>query len=409
MPFGWFVLAGAFAVLFLVQGSRSIIGIAFKPIVADFGWSRSAFSLVLFVHMTVFALMLPIVGKYYDRYGGKWIIILSSLCLTVGYLGITAVHSLSLFMILYGLLAAIGFGGCSITLFAAVASKWFQKHRGTAVSLALCGGPVGQFVMVPPATYVIHTFGWRWVFIALALTILAVNLFVAMTVMKPPPPPIDREPEENKAAAANTALNKNDLTLRQAIKTPSFWLFTILMAVCGGGDYLVITHLVPMATDLGISSRTAGHMMAWFGLMGMAGLLITGPVVDRYGNKLPMVATFALRLVLFIMILFVQNVTSFYLFALMFGFTLLITAPITTTLPAKLYGLAHIGIISGTITTVHHFSGGLWSYLGGLAFDRTDNYSLIFGVYAGFSLMAMLCGLGIREKKHPVEWTTTTQ
>jgi MFS family permease len=409
-PLRWLILAGAFAILFLVQGSRSIIGVAFKPIVEEFGWARGAFSLVLSAHMAIFALMLPIVGRYFDRYGAKWVIILSSLCLTLGYLGITAAKSLWLFLVLYGLFAAIGFGGCSITLFGAVASKWFQRHRGMAVSLAMCGGPVGQFVMVPPATHVIHTYGWRSVFIALALSVLVIGLGVATTLMKAVPPQnVDTtggagtpQGSARGNAPSDDRTSTGDLNLVQAMKTPSFWYFTLLMAVCGGGDYLVITHLVPMVTDAGISARTAGNMLAWFGLMGMAGLMITGPVSDRFGNKLPTVATFVLRLVLFALVLFFKNTTSFYVFALMFGFTMFITAPITTTLLAKLYGLSNIGLISGVVTTIHHLGGGLWIWLGGAAFDRFGNYDAIFALYAGSSGIAILCGILIKEKKHPV-------
>lgn len=405
----WLVLAGAFAILFLVQGSRSIIGVAFKPIVAEFGWARGSFSLMLFVHMAIFALMLPVVGRYYDRYGAKWVVITSSLCLTLGYLGITAVQSLWLFLVLYGLFAAIGFGGCSITLFGAVASKWFQRHRGMAVSLAMCGGPVGQFVMVPPATHVIHTYGWRWVFIALALFVLAVSLGVATTLLKPAPHNADLpggagtdQKSAPGSAPADDQKSKGDLSLVQAMRTPSFWFFTILMAVCGGGDYLVITHLVPMVTDAGIPAQTAGSMMAWFGLMGMAGLMITGPVSDRFGNKLPTVATFVLRAAIFTLVLFHQNTISFYVFALMFGFTMFITAPITTTLLARLYGLSNIGLISGFVTTIHHLGGGLWIWLGGAAFDRFGSYDMIFCVYAGFAVIALLCGILIKEEKQVV-------
>ncbi|MGD9010582.1 MAG: MFS transporter, partial [Desulfobacteraceae bacterium] len=284
------------------------------------------------------------------------------------------------------------------------------RHRGMAVSLAMCGGPVGQFVMVPPATHVIHTYGWRWVFIALALLVLVVCVGVATTLMKaaapqdadlsggagasPKPAPGSASPDDHTSTG--------DLNLGQAMKTPSFWFFAILMAVCGGGDYLVITHLVPMVTDAGISARTAGNMMAWFGLMGMAGLMITGPVSDRFGNKLPTVATFVLRLILFVLILFYKNTTTFYVFALMFGFTMFITAPITTTLLAKLYGLSSIGLISGVVTTIHHLGGGIWIWLGGAAFDRFGNYDAIFGLYAGSSAIAVICGILIKEERHPV-------
>jgi len=407
-PNGWFVLAGAFAVLFLVQGSRSIIGVAFKPIVEEFGWSRSALSFVLFAHMAIFALMLPLVGRYFDRYGGKWIIIISSLSLAVGYLGITAVHSLGLFLVLYGLMAAIGFGGCSITLFAAVASKWFHRNRGLAISLALCGGPVGQFIMVPTATHVIHTYGWRWVFISLALLILAVNVSVAMTVMGSKLDHMDSRCQKRLDAQSRvpdteppySVTTREDLNLGQAIRTRSFWLFTTLMAICGGGDYLIMTHLVAMVTDKGISVQTAGSMMSWFGLMAMAGLMITGPITDKFGNKLPIVATFVMRIMMLVLILCFQNGTTYFIFALMFGFTMLITAPVTTTLTAKLYGMSHIGLISGIVTTVHHFSGGLCAYLGGVTFDRTGSYDLIFGVYIGLSAIALICGVVIKDRKH---------
>jgi hypothetical protein len=60
-----------------------------------------------------------------------------------------------------------------------------------------------------------------------------------------------------------------------------------------------------------------------------------------------------------------QTVTAFYIFALSFGFTMMLTAPITTTLMGRLYGLTHLGLIMVVITTVHHLGGGLWAYLGG--------------------------------------------
>ena len=47
-----------------------------------------------------------------------------------------------------------------------------------------------------------------------------------------------------------------------------------------------------------------------------------------------------------------QNTLSFYVFSLLFGFTFLITAPISTTLIGTLYGFSHIGLISGFIPSL---------------------------------------------------------
>jgi predicted MFS family arabinose efflux permease len=83
-----------------------------------------------------------------------------------------------------------------------------------------------------------------------------------------------------------------------------------------------------------------------------------------------------------------------------FGFTLLVTAPLTPTLVSALYGVTHIGFISGFITTIHMIGGGLWAYLGGVIFDNAGNYDLAFLVSAVMAGIAFVCTLFIREERH---------
>ena len=71
------------------------------------------------------------------------------------------------------------------------------------------------------------------------------------------------------------------------MRTRSLWLITMVWFVCGGGDYVVLTHLVPMATDFGISTAVGASMLAWCGLLGLAGLLLAGPAADAIGNRSP--------------------------------------------------------------------------------------------------------------------------
>ncbi len=175
------------------------------------------------------------------------------------------------------------------------------------------------------------------------------------------------------------------------------------MFVCGGGDFLMTTHLVPVVTDYGISTSIAASMLAWFGLMSLAGILLAGPASDAIGDRRPIAITFALRVVLFAMILFFRGEVPFWIFSLGFGFTYLVTAPLTPTLTGRLFGFANIGVISGFITTVHHVGGGLWAYLGGVIYDGTGGYSVAFAVSAGLAAVAVACTLLIREVRH-VGW-----
>jgi MFS family permease len=172
------------------------------------------------------------------------------------------------------------------------------------------------------------------------------------------------------------------------------------MFVCGSGDFLVTTHLIPFVTDHGIHPTKAGNMLAWLGLMSLVGVLIAGPATDLIGNKIPAAITFLLRFGAFLIILTYESPTSFYLFSIIFGFTYIITGPITTTLLGRLYGFSHIGLLSGFVTTIHHLGGGLWAYLGGFIFDQTGSYRLAFICSAIMAFVAFLCCILIRERRH---------
>jgi len=171
------------------------------------------------------------------------------------------------------------------------------------------------------------------------------------------------------------------------------------MFVCGSGDFLVTTHLIPSVTDHGIHPAKAGNMLAWLGLMSLFGILIVGPASDLIGNKIPIAIAFLLRFGSFLLILTYESPTSFYLFSIIFGFTYLVTGPITTTLLGRLYGFSHIGLLSGFVTTLHHLGGGFWAYIGGFIFDQTGSYRLAFICSAIMAFIAFLCCLLIQERR----------
>jgi MFS family permease len=410
--YGWYILASCFVILFFNSGARFSIGVMFKPMTSEFGWSRGAVSLAFFINMAVYAISLTVVGRFYDHYGPKWVIVLSTLFLSAGYFLIFIISSLWQFLVFYGVISAVGLGGTSVPLIAALTSKWFEKGRGLAISLALSGGCLGQFVLVPALTAIVLQYGWRVSYVCLGFIMLVVNIALAMSVIRGDPADLGHRPfghaepewanETGSQGSSNIGPGPGDLDLRQAARTYSFWLFLVVMFICGSGDFLVTTHLIPLVTDYGISPTTAGSMLGWYGLMSLAGILIAGPGSDLIGNKIPIALTFVLRFLLFVMILKSQTAVSFYVFALAFGFTHLITAPLTPTLIGRLYGLSHVGVLSGFITTIHHLGGGFWAYAGGTIFDHTGSYRLVFLLSAITAVIAVFCSLFIRERRHPL-------
>lgn len=406
--YGWYIVAASFVILFFNSGARFSFGVMFKPMIAEFGWHRGSMSFAFFLNMTLYALSLIAVGRFYDRYGPKWVIIISSLFLSAGYALISMISSLWQLYLFYGILVGIGLGGTSVSLIAALTSKWFKKWRGFAISLSLSGNCIGQFVLVPLFTILALRYGWRASYLTIGLIMLVVNIILALTLIKGDPADLGVRPfgsgdfEENDREADDSAATSYqvDMGLWDAMHTPSFWFFLTVMFVCGSGDFLVTTHLIPLVTDYGISPTTAGNMLAWFGLMSLAGILVAGPASDLIGNKVPIALTFLLRFAVFLLILKYQNLTTFYVFALIFGFTFLITAPLNPTLVGRLYGLSHVGLISGFVTTVHHLGGGFGAYLGGLIFDHMGSYQLAFVLSAIMAMVAALSSMAIAERRH---------
>jgi MFS family permease len=398
----WYILGACFLILFFNTGARMSFGVLLKPMAAAFHWNRGEISAAFLLHMAVYALSLVVVGKLYDRYGPKWVIVISTLFLAAGYLLTACITSLWQFFLCYGVLAAIGLGGTSVPLIAALMSKWFATWRGLAISVTLCGGSLGQFVLVPLLTSFIARFDWPAAYIVMGLVMLLVNVVLALMIIRGDPEDLGQQAfgaERAGQPPVSARTSQRDLSLREACRTPSFWCFFIAMFVCGGGDFLVATHLIPLVTDHGLDATTGGRLLAWYGLLSVAGLLLAGPASDMIGSKIPLATTFLLRVVLFLLVVQAQTPMTLTLFALAFGFTHLVTAPLTPILVGRLYGLTHVGVIAGMITTVHHLAGGLWVYMGGEIFDRTQSYRLAFLYSAILACIAFACSLGIRERR----------
>jgi MFS family permease len=408
--YGWYVLAASFLILFLSSGARFTIGIAFKPLIAEFGWSRSAVSLAAFLNMTFFSLSVIATGKWYDRFGPKWVIILSTILVSSGYMLIALTQTLWHFLVLYGVVAAMGLGGTTVPIFAALMSKWFEKRRGLTISLALSGNCLGQFALVPLFTTLITDHGWRTSHFWIGFTMLVLNLGLTFLVIRGDPEDLGVVPYGRKEESASPFSNGDtetrspmrDMGLREAMRTSSFWLFVLFMFVCGSGDFLVTTHLIPMVTDYGIPAPTASNMLAWFGLLSLAGILVAGPASDLIGDKIPIAITFLLRVLAFLLVIGYQSLVSFYAFALVFGFTFLVTAPLTPTLVGRLYGFSHVGVLSGFITTIHHLGGGVAAWGGGVLFDLTGTYQTVLIISAVMAAIAVVSAMLIRPRREVV-------
>jgi predicted MFS family arabinose efflux permease len=133
------------------------------------------------------------------------------------------------------------------------------------------------------------------------------------------------------------------------------------------------------------------------GLTALVGVMISGWSADRWGPVAAALASFVIRAGLFAYVLFDQRPVSVTVFALLFGATFLMTAPLAVVFVRDAFGGGNLGALTGLITMVHHICGGLGALLGAALFDRSGSYDLVLWLMLASSLLAAWLTIGLRS------------
>ena len=406
------ILATGFAVLFFGTGTRYVFGLALVPMTGDLDISRSVLSSALLAFMVVSAFAMPVVGWLIDRYSVRLVMVVGAVISASALVLMGAVGSAWHVFALYGLLYAIGFSATSVAPVSVLMSRWFPRNTGLASSVAITGNGTGQLVIIALLASFLPAIGWRGAYLWLGVINAAVVIPIVLLFVRSRPPtrPGDatlsssmREGRDRgKGPAANQLRTSTDSApaIRRIIATRNFWMLTAMYVICGFQDFFVATHIVAFAQDRGVGDFFAGNILAFMGLAGLTGVLLSGVLADRYGAVLPTVICFILRIALFAYVVFMQDPISIAAAALVYGFTFTITAPLTVVFAGNIYGTARLGSVSGLINMAHQIAGGLGALTGALIFDFTGSYTGAFAVMFALSVLATAATLAIRERRH---------
>jgi predicted MFS family arabinose efflux permease len=189
------------------------------------------------------------------------------------------------------------------------------------------------------------------------------------------------------------------LNLGAAARTPRFWLLAAMYAICGLDDFFVATHVVAFAQDRGVGALFAGNLLALMGLTALIGVLAAGALSDRTGPVLATAIAFGARVAVFGLVALDQSPLSIAIFALVFGATFLVTAPLTVLFVRESFGTRHLGALTGIITMVHQIFGGIGAYAGALVFDYSGSYDAAFIALLVASAVGLVLALMLRAPK----------
>lgn len=283
--YGWAVVMAAFAINAIALGVRYSFGVFFKSLEAEFGLNRTATSAVFSTYMVLCAGIAVLGGWLLDRHGPRKLVFTMALFTVASLLLTGRTTAPWQLFITYSVLLALGTGAMYVSLMSTI-SRWFEKKRGLALGIAGSGVGLGTVVMAPFATFLISTSNWRTAFSVVgAVAVLIVPLSL---VLKRDPGQIGALPDGLPVASTGggaRAEGPPSLSMPQVLRSRSFWylwMINLLWAVC---FHIVLTHLVPHATDLGISPAQAALLLGSLSLISIPGRLVIGGVSDRIGRK----------------------------------------------------------------------------------------------------------------------------
>jgi predicted MFS family arabinose efflux permease len=256
-------------------------------------------------------------------------------------------------------------------------TRTFPHRTGLANSVVISGLSLGQLVMIGSLAAVLVTLSWQSVFVLLGAAHLLVIPLLFWAIPKVQDGPVAVQPADG-------------LSVAEAARRPKFWTLLAVYAICGFDDFFVSTHVVAFAQDRGLATLVAGNLLALMGLTALLGVFAAGALSDRLGPAWPAAASFVARMLAFGLLMIDQSAVSIAIFALVFGATFLVTAPLTVLFVSETFGTRHLGSLTGLITLVHHMSGAVGAYLGSVVFDSTGSYDIVFPIMLGSSALALL-------------------
>ena len=383
------ILGAGFIILFIGGGARFAIGLTLRPMVEELGWVRGDLGLAVAIFQSVSALFMFVAGRMADRISIRAVLVVGIAVSGFAMGGMSLVSQPWHALLLYGVVFALGNGIGSTTTVGVMVTRAVPERAGLANAFVSGGMSVGQLVIIAVLSAVLVSIGWRSVFVWVGAAHLILIPLVFWAVPGAPP------------AGTKRADAASGLSLGEAVRRRQFWLLAGLYAICGFDDFFVSTHVVAFAQDQGVDAYFAGNMLAVMGIFGLIGVLWAGWWGDRVGPVLPTLLSFIARVAVFGLVLVDTSVVSVMIFALVFGSTFLVTAPLTVLYVRDAFGTRNLGAISGLITMIHHICGGFGAWLGARVFDQTGTYHVAFASVFTASVAAILFCWWLRPKKAP--------
>ena len=387
--YGYIVVIAALFTMVLMFGVYNSFGVFFKPLLTEFGWTRAMTSAAFSLSWIIQGLLAVIMGRLTDRLGPRIVMTICGFFLGLGYLLMSQVVAIWQFYLFYGVIIGLGMAGSWVPL-VSLAARWFLKRRSMATGIIISGIGIGTLIGPPLAEFLISIYDWRQSYLILGITVLILVVSAAQ-FMKRDPAQIGQSPYgENAGEEQELELATDSLTPKEAIATRQFWLVMGMVFCEGFCIFVIIVHIVPHATGIGISATSAARILAAVGGLSIAGKIVMGFAADRIGSKQSFIIGFILMSAALFWLPSIKELWLIYVFTVVFAFGYGSCSVSQPPLVAMLFGLSSHGAIMGVVTFGFSIGAAVGPLIAGYIFDISGSYQVAFWASAATGVIGLI-------------------
>jgi len=228
-----------------------------SPMAAKNHWTLPAIQTAFAIFVATETWLVPFEGFLVDRFGPRVVTILGGVLVAAGWSINAAADSLPLLYVgqaVAGIGAGAVYGTC-----VGNALKWFPDKRGLAAGITAAGFGAGSALTVIPISSMIESSGYETTFLAWGLG-QGIVVFVLGWLLQQPdaaavaalPKPSPRR-QRTAVFKMQRPADAPQLSPRQMLKTPVFWLMYLMFVLMAAGGLFVIANLKPIAADLKVA------------------------------------------------------------------------------------------------------------------------------------------------------------
>jgi MFS family permease len=374
-------------------GPRSALGLFLAPMSADHGWGRDVFALALALQMLLWGIGQPFAGAIADRFGAAPVLGVGAVLYAAGLVLMAYSSTPGMLYLTAGGLVGFGLAGSSFTIVIGAFGKLMPPQwRSLSFGAGTAAGSFGQFLFSPLAVGLLGSFGWQTTLVIFAALIL---LIIPLAL------PLSQEAQAPSGAGTRSQQSLKQ-SLMEAFGHRSYVLLVLGFFTCGFQLFFITVHLPAYLVDRGLSAEIGGWTIGMIGLANIFGSLFAGWLSDQMPKRYLLSAIYVTRSVAILaFILLPASTASALAFGAVMGLLWLSTVPPTNGLIAMMFGTRWLTTLAGVAFLSHQIGGFLGVWLGGVLFERTGSYDVIWWLAILLGVMSALINLPIVERPAP--------